>query len=190
VGFAANYLLPPRLGELVRVDYRKRITGTGRAASTGTVVVERTLDGLTVLIFIVIGILVFGLDRMEARPAFAVIERLLLTAGLLFGGLFAVIMLSANIRQHLANSKRTFLQLVLGVLTGTNTFNRGTLFPVNALTFPYGEERLAVGGVWMPDAGLELELAIAQDLCLTRLPSFWGAWNGGAGSASNRSSRS
>jgi glycosyltransferase 2 family protein len=96
VGFAANYLLPARLGELVRVDYLKRITGTGRAASTGTVVVERTLDGLTVFIFIVIGILIFGLDRIETRPAFAVVARLLLTAALLFGGRFAVIMLSAN----------------------------------------------------------------------------------------------
>jgi hypothetical protein len=42
-------------------------------------------------------------------------------------------------------------------------------------TFPSGEGRLAVGGVRMRDAGLELELAIAQDRCLTRLSSCWGA---------------
>lgn len=41
----------------------------------------------------------------------------------------------------------------------------------------------------MRDAGLELELVIAQDLCLTRLPSCWGAWSGVAGSVSSRSSR-
>src|SRR5947209_9425804 len=55
--------------------------------------------------------------------------------------------------------------------------------------YPCGEGRLAVGGVRMRDAGLELELAIAQDLCLTRLPSCWGAWSGVAGSVSSRSLR-
>ena len=35
--------------------------------------------------------------------------------------------------------------------------------------------RLAVVGARMRDAGLELELAIAQDRCLTRRPSCWGA---------------
>ena len=39
------------------------------------------------------------------------------------------------------------------------------------------------------DAGLELELAIAQDRCAIRWPSCWGAWNGGAGSVSSRSLR-
>jgi hypothetical protein len=38
----------------------------------------------------------------------------------------------------------------------------------------------------MRDAGLELELAITQDRCLTRLPRYWGAWNDGAGSVSSR----
>jgi hypothetical protein len=28
----------------------------------------------------------------------------------------------------------------------------------------------------MPDAGLGLELAIAQDLCRMRQPSCWGVW--------------
>src|ERR1700716_4246684 len=52
--------------------------------------------------------------------------------------------------------------------------------------YPCGEGRLAVGRVRMRDAGLELELAITQDRCLTRLPRYWGAWNGGAGSVSSR----
>src|SRR5438270_12207872 len=52
--------------------------------------------------------------------------------------------------------------------------------------YPCGGGRLAAGGVRMRDAGLELELAIAQDRCLTRLPRYWGAWNGGAGSVSSR----
>jgi hypothetical protein len=52
--------------------------------------------------------------------------------------------------------------------------------------YPCGEGGLAASGVRMRDAGLELELAIAQDRCLTRLPRYWVAWNGGAGSVSSR----
>jgi len=55
-----------------------------------------------------------------------------------------------------------------------------------SIGIPCGEGRLAVGEVRMRDAGLELELAITQDRCLTRLPRYWGAWNDGAGSVSSR----
>jgi hypothetical protein len=39
--------------------------------------------------------------------------------------------------------------------------------------YPYGDDRLAIGRMSMPDAGLELELAIAQDRCRTRRLSCW-----------------
>src|SRR5712671_2190611 len=50
---------------------------------------------------------------------------------------------------------------------------RGTESSNPAPSYPCGEGRLAVGGVRMRDAGLELELAITQDRCLTRLPRYW-----------------
>jgi hypothetical protein len=39
--------------------------------------------------------------------------------------------------------------------------------PLQHSPYPCGEGRLAVGEVRMRDAGLELELAITQDRCLT-----------------------
>src|SRR5207302_10806827 len=64
--------------------------------------------------------------------------------------------------------------------------NRALIADRDTEVYPCGEGRHAVGGVKMRDAGLELELEITQDRCLTRLPRYWGAWNGGAGSASSR----
>ena len=55
--------------------------------------------------------------------------------------------------------------------------------------FPCGDGRLAIGAMRMRDAGLELELAIAQDRCRTGVPRFWAALNGGGGSVSSRSWR-
>jgi uncharacterized protein (TIRG00374 family) len=57
IGFAANCILPARLGEIIRANYlgqREHI----RASSTfGTIVVERIFDGLTLLLFLMIGLM-------------------------------------------------------------------------------------------------------------------------------------
>jgi len=55
--------------------------------------------------------------------------------------------------------------------------------------YPCGDGHLAIGGLRMSDAGLEVELAIAQDLCRMRLRRCWGVWSGVAVSVSSGSSR-
>ena len=45
-GFAANYVLPGRAGELFRADYARRVFNMGRFTSLGTIVVERACDGI------------------------------------------------------------------------------------------------------------------------------------------------
>ena len=60
VGFAANYLLPAKLGELFRADYIKRISGLSGTAAIGSIAVERTLDGLTVITLLAFGALLIG----------------------------------------------------------------------------------------------------------------------------------
>ena len=49
VGYMANNILPMRLGELVRVFYLDRKQSINKAASLGTVAIERVFDGLTLL---------------------------------------------------------------------------------------------------------------------------------------------
>jgi uncharacterized protein (TIRG00374 family) len=48
-GFAANYVLPGRVGELFRADYARRIFNMSRFASLGTIVVERVCDGIVLV---------------------------------------------------------------------------------------------------------------------------------------------
>jgi uncharacterized protein (TIRG00374 family) len=55
IGYAANNVLPARLGELVRVDLIGRMTALSRMAALGTVVVERALDVLVLLLAAGIG---------------------------------------------------------------------------------------------------------------------------------------
>jgi uncharacterized membrane protein YbhN (UPF0104 family) len=48
-GFAANYLLPWRVGELFRADYARRVFKMSRFTSLGTIVVERVCDGIVLV---------------------------------------------------------------------------------------------------------------------------------------------
>lgn len=51
VGQAASALLPMRAGEAVRMELMARATGMGRAASTGTVALDHTINGLVMFTF-------------------------------------------------------------------------------------------------------------------------------------------
>jgi len=51
IGFAGNYLLPARLGELLRADAIARSTGVTRSTAIASIVIERLFDGLTLLLF-------------------------------------------------------------------------------------------------------------------------------------------
>lgn len=49
IGFAANNVLPARVGEFARAFSLSRLTGIGAASSLATLVVERLLDGLVLV---------------------------------------------------------------------------------------------------------------------------------------------
>jgi uncharacterized protein (TIRG00374 family) len=49
-GFAANYLLPGRLGEFFRADYARRVFNMSRFTALGTIVVERVCDGVVLVL--------------------------------------------------------------------------------------------------------------------------------------------
>jgi hypothetical protein len=69
VGFAANTLLPARAGEVIRPYFlarRERISATGAFA---TIILERVLDTLTVLVLLAAYVFVFGRDLAATNPA-------------------------------------------------------------------------------------------------------------------------
>jgi glycosyltransferase 2 family protein len=54
-GFAANYILPGRVGELFRADYARRVFNISRFTALGTIVVERVCDGIVLVCALWIG---------------------------------------------------------------------------------------------------------------------------------------
>src|SRR5260221_7043053 len=99
VGFAASSLLPARAGELIRPYFLARqsrhqsqaagLTATGAFA---TIILERLLDIVTVLVLLASFVFVFGRDLAESKPGvFAALKWAGATAGA--GSLTALVVL-------------------------------------------------------------------------------------------------
>jgi hypothetical protein len=56
IGFAANCILPVRFGEIIRANYLGQRVHISPSSAFGTIVVERIFDGLTLLLFLMIGL--------------------------------------------------------------------------------------------------------------------------------------
>lgn len=56
IGYMINNLLPAKVGELARMEYLKRKLGTGRSFLLGTIFIERLLDVLMVMIFLLVSL--------------------------------------------------------------------------------------------------------------------------------------
>ena len=67
VGFMANNLFPLRIGELVRVGYLARETRAPAAAVLATVVLERVIDGLSVLAMAIGAVAFAGTEARALR---------------------------------------------------------------------------------------------------------------------------
>ncbi|MFH1349807.1 MAG: lysylphosphatidylglycerol synthase transmembrane domain-containing protein [Pseudomonadota bacterium] len=57
IGFAANCILPARLGEFIRANYLGNSEKLSGSSTFGTIVVERLFDGFTLLIVLLIGLM-------------------------------------------------------------------------------------------------------------------------------------
>jgi hypothetical protein len=66
IGFMANNVLPARVGEFVRAYAFSRLEPVTASAAFGTLVVERFLDGVVLLLFFVLPILTPGFPTGEA----------------------------------------------------------------------------------------------------------------------------
>ena len=66
IGYAANNVLPARLGELVRSHYLGDREGVSRAAALGTVVVERVVDLVAVVAIATVSLLILSVRGVLA----------------------------------------------------------------------------------------------------------------------------
>src|SRR5205085_2230623 len=71
-GFAANYLLPARIGELFRADYAMRLFQMSRFTSLGTIFVERVFDGVLLVCGVWISLGVLSSSFSTTIPSWAV----------------------------------------------------------------------------------------------------------------------
>jgi len=60
VGYAVNNVLPARLGELFRADFLRRRFDVSRSAALGSIIVERLMDGISVVVLLGIGLTAIG----------------------------------------------------------------------------------------------------------------------------------
>ena len=95
-GFAANYLLPGRLGELFRADYVGRVFNMSRFTALGTIVVERVCDGVVLVSALCIGF-AWILFARSAAPERAWVFLVGTSASILFGAGLVFILLPQRI---------------------------------------------------------------------------------------------
>jgi len=81
IAFMANNIVPARAGELVRAYVMGERHGVKKVAALGTIVVERLLDGLTLLSFLLVT--VFALGANETVRGLALLALLVFACGLL-----------------------------------------------------------------------------------------------------------
>lgn len=95
-GFAANCVLPARLGEIVRANALGQIERISKSAVFGTLVIERLFDGLIMLIIIVIGLM-----NTTFPPEFNhIIKRIRWSALVFFFGIVLLMMFISIIRRR------------------------------------------------------------------------------------------
>ena len=83
VGYAANNILPVRLGELVRAYYLEVREGTSKSSAVATIVIERVFDGLALLFLVgVVSLFVPVLDLFRDLGEQARVNWLVLVLGL------------------------------------------------------------------------------------------------------------
>src|SRR4051794_34008171 len=97
IGYAANNILPARLGELVRSHYLGDREGVSRAAALGTVVVERVVDLVAVVAIASAALLVLSVRGVVASAVY-------IGAGV--AGLFLVVLALGIVAHRLPGADR------------------------------------------------------------------------------------
>ena len=95
-GFAANYVLPGRVGELFRADYARRVFSMSRFTSLGTIVVERVCDGIVLVCALWIGF-VWLLSTRVMSPEKSWVLLVGAASSILFGAALGFILVSRRV---------------------------------------------------------------------------------------------
>ena len=86
IGIAANSLLPARVGEFVRAYVLGRHERLSKTTAFATIVLERVFDGLTILLFLLLVVVLIGLQSPE-------LHYMALAGGVFYAGAIVVLLL-------------------------------------------------------------------------------------------------
>lgn len=102
IGFMANNILPARVGEVARPYALSRLEPVSVAAAFGSLVVERFMDGLILLLFLIIPVLTPTFPRVDALAEGGGLAIVQGAVALVLGVLVALVLMAAMPRQFLA----------------------------------------------------------------------------------------
>ena len=198
IGFAANNLLPARLGEVARALCLGRLAGVPVAAAFGSLVVERLLDAVVLVALLFISMAAPGFPELrdiggvDARTAAAVIAAVSVIGGM---ALFALAVapaalmriverfLPGAIRQRILDAMGSFAA-GLGALSNPRLFLISLAWAVGqwlflALSFLLAFR--AFGITQVPFAGaVFLQSLIALAVAIPSAPGFFGPFEAAA----------
>src|SRR5882757_344662 len=124
VGFAASSVLPARAGEVIRPYFLARQTkgAEGRMTATGafaTIILERLLDTLTVLVLLASFVFVFGKDLAAVNPTgFAIVKWAGASAAAVSTSVLAVLFVLAGQPERLGRAMRRLERTLPSALAG------------------------------------------------------------------------
>ena len=165
VGFAVNYILPARLGELFRADYAKRRFEIPRSAAVGSIAVERLTDGVVVVCCLWLGLVL----ATQASESFAaehlwVIQSIANVGAAIFAVATVCVVLIVRYRIRLHIGPEWLRVRAAAFVDGLTTFKLVWTWGVLSLSLAvWGTEALAL---WFVFKSMAVELSLAVTLML------------------------
>lgn len=115
IGFMANNVLPARVGEFARAYAFSRLEPVTATAAFGTLVVERFMDGVVLLFFLVIPVMTAGFPAVDALSEGGGLTMLRSGAALVVGILLVLVAMAAFPRYFLLLAERLAIVLPEGL---------------------------------------------------------------------------
>lgn len=163
IGYAANNVLPLRLGEFVRAYLLRRNPGLDMTAGLATIAVERILDGLTLLLWLGIGLLFFP-SVWTLSPLLALAAQVAAAA---FIGAAVIVMLAVLFPDAALRAGRTVTRplpdrYAARLMTITESLLHGFAALRDARKIPFWF--VISNAVWAGEALVYILVAVAMDV--------------------------
>jgi len=168
-GFAANYVLPGRVGELFRADYARRVFNMSRFTSLGTIVVERVCDGIILVCALWISFAWSSFTRFALAETSWILT-VALAASLAFGVGLALILVTRRIDLRRFDVPEGIVARWDRLVDGVSSVARGNVTAV--VLFSIGVWTLEVLALNSLVRGFGINLSLPESLMVLGLASL------------------